>query len=34
MRDAALRGSQFATWPVVAHRYRQLAASLAAVEAA
>ena len=34
MRDAALRDSQLATWPVVAHRYRLLAASLAAVEAA
>ena len=34
MRDAALRGSHLATWPVVADQYRLLAASLAAVDAA
>ena len=34
MRDAALRDSHLATWPVVADQYRLLAASLAALHAA
>lgn len=34
MRDAALRGSRLATWPVVAAQYRLLAAPLTAVHAA
>ena len=34
MRDAALRDSHLATWPVVADQYRLLAVSLASVDAA
>jgi len=34
MRDAALRRSPVATWPVVAERYRRLVTSLRAVDAA